>query len=151
MASSLDSKKLSTENYQRSVDCDPDATTAFYATLPGGVWFDMRDFGALMVQFFRTVGTSDLQTFAIFAATDSAGTNPTEIKVRTVDPDAVGDQVFIECVAQEIAHIGATLGLKLRYVALKLQFATGTDEGVATYTFGHARYPADGLTSDYVS
>lgn len=151
MASALATKKLSTELYTRAVDVDPDATTAFYATLPSGAWFDMRDFQALLAGFFRTIGTSDLQTFAIFAATDSAGSNATEIKTGTVDPDAVGDQCWLECTAGEIAHIGRAAGLALRYVALKLQFATGTDEGVAIYTFGHSRFPAEGLTSDYIS
>lgn len=146
MASALASKKLTTEIAAKLYDVDPDATTAFNVA-----YVDMRDYNVFLAGFFRTVGTSDLQTFKIMAAEDASGTNATEIKTGTVDPDAVGDQVWLECTAQEIAHVGNELGYKLRYVTLQLQFATGTDEGVATYIFGHPRFPSEALTTDIVA
>jgi hypothetical protein len=146
MASAQASKKLSTEINVKNYDVDPDATTAFNVA-----YVDMRDYNVFMAGFFRTVGTSDLQTFKIMAAEDSDGTNAQEIKTGTVDPDALGDQVWLECTAQEIAHIGNATGYKLRYVTLRLQFQTGTDEGVATYVLGHPRFPSEGLTADAVA
>lgn len=146
MASALASKKLSTELAVRLYDFDPDSADAVYVD-----WVDMRDFEVFMAGFFRTIGTGNVDTFAIFAATDTSGTNATEVKVATVDPDALNDQVWLECTAAEIAHLAAAAGVSLRYVSLKLEFQTNTDEGVATYVRGHSKFPRADLTADIVA
>lgn len=123
-------------------DLDPDATTA---TDVG--WVDMRDWGAVIMSFFRTVGTSDV-TYKILAnsASDGSGSD-VEIKVGTADPDAVGDYCFLECTSEELLSAGSGL----RYVTLNVTFATGTDEGVVTYIRSMPRHAQASLTSDSIA
>jgi len=127
-----------------SYDFDPDATTA---TTIG--WVAMQDFKAILVQFFRTVGTS-VVTLAINAATDSSGTGTTEVVAKTFtagQPDAVGDYVFLECGKDDImaALANAT------HVSAVVSVATGTDEGVVSYIRGECLRCEDGLSSDSIA
>lgn len=143
MPSSQDNQKIRSRMKVTQYDFDPDGTDAVDVA-----WVDMRDFGRFLASFFRTVGTSDLDTFRIIAnsASDGSGTDVV-VRSKTVDPDAVGDYVFIECTAQELA----ALGDDLRYVSLQVEFATGTDEGVVTYIRSDPRFAYDELTADAVA
>lgn len=146
MASALASKKLSTELAVTHYDFDPDNADANYVA-----WVDLRDFGTFMASFFHSVGTGNVDTFKIYASESSTGAGtPVEVKAATVDPDAVGDYVFLECTAAEIAHLD-TNNVGLRYVSLQVELATSTDEGVVTYIRGNPRFPREGLTSDVVA
>lgn len=147
MASGLTANKLMSEIKITQYDFDPDSTES---TAVG--WVDMRDFSKLLVGFFRTVGTSNI-TLLIKAATSAAGANAQTIVTKTISaqPNAVGDYVFLECLAEQIAQVAATSGYALRYVSAYVSFATNTDEGVVTYVQGGPRFAYDGLTADYVS
>jgi len=143
----MDANKLMSEIKITQYDFDPNTTDS---TAVG--WVDMRDFSKFLVAFFRTVGTSNI-TLLIRAATNNAGANVQTILTKTIaaQPDAVGDYVFEECLAEQIAQVAATSGYALRYVSAYISFATNTDEGVVTYVQGGARFKYDGLTADYVS
>lgn len=147
MASGLTANKLMSEIKITQYDFDPDSTAS---TAIG--WVDMRDFSKLLVGFFRTIGTSDI-TLLIKGATSSAGANAQTIVTKTISaqPNAVGDYVFLECLAEQIAQVASTSGYALRYVSAYVSFATNTDEGVVTYVQGGPRFAYDGLTADYVS
>ncbi|HOC94289.1 MAG TPA: hypothetical protein PKH33_18205 [bacterium] len=147
MASGLNANKLMSEIKITQYDFDPDSTES---TAVG--WVDMRDFSKFLVGFFRTVGTSNI-TLLIKAATSAAGANAQTIVTKTISaqPNAVGDYVFLECLAEQIAQVAATSGYALRYVSAYISFATNTDEGVVTYVQGGPRFAYDGLTADYVS
>ena len=144
---SLTAKKLASEIKVTQYDFDPNSTSA---TAVG--WVAMKDFGKLMVSFFRTIGTSTV-TLAIKAATDSSGTNATTVVSKTISdqPDAVGDYIFLECIASQIAQIGTDNSLALTHASAYVSFATATDEGVVTYIQGSPSFAYDGLTADYVS
>lgn len=149
MAVSTDAQKIRSRVKVTSYDFDPDATTATDVA-----WVDMRDFAVLLIQFFRTVGTSAL-TFKILANTQADGSGQ-DVEVKTVtlaaQPDAVGDYVFAEVTAQEIAQAAADAGVAgARYVSASLAFATATDEGVVTYIRSEPRFAHDGLTADSVA
>lgn len=139
--------KLMSEVQIKQYDFDPDATTATAIA-----WVDMRDFSQLLVSFFRTVGVSNL-TFLIQASASDTGSSPETILTKTfsAQPNAVGDYVFAEVTAEQIAGVAATSGKALRYVSAVLTLATGTDEGVVTYFKAGARFKYDGLSADYVS
>lgn len=147
MASALTASKLTSEIAQTMYDFDPNATASTAVE-----WVDMKDFSKFMVGFFRTVGVSDI-TLLIRAATNNAGANVQTIVTKTVSsqPDAVGDYVFSECLAEQIAAVASTSGYALRYVSAYISFATGTDEGVVVYTRSGARFAYSELTADYVS
>lgn len=146
MGSALASKKLSCELCVTHYDFDPDGTDPVYVA-----WVDMRDFGTFMASLFHSVGTGNIDTFKIYASESPTGAGtPVLVKSATVDPDAVGDYVFLECTAAEIAHLD-TANVGLRYVALAVELASGTDECVITYIRGNPRFPREGLTSDVVA
>lgn len=112
-------------------DFDPDVDTAVDVA-----WVDMRDFDKILATFFRTVGTSALDTFKILGNAESDGSGADVIiKTHAVanEPNALGDYIYLECTAEEIAQEGADAGEDVRYVTISAEFATSTDEGVVTY------------------
>jgi len=144
---SLTAEKLTSELKVTQYDFDPDGTSATAVE-----WVDMKDYGKILVSFFRTVGTSNL-TFLVQASASSAGTSAETVLTKTISsqPDAVGDYVFAEVLAEQIAAKAASTGKALRYVSAVLTFGTGTDEGVVTYIRGGSRFKYTSLTADYVS
>lgn len=148
MAVATDFQQLRSSLAVTHYDFDPDATSA---TDVG--WVDMRDFDAILISFFRTVGTSSL-TLNILGNTeaDGSGTDAT-IKAVTISaqPDAVGDYVFAEVTAQEIAQAATDAGLDgLRGVSASAAVATAGDEGVFTYVRSGKRKHKD-LSVDSVA
>lgn len=145
MASSQENQKIKSRQKVTHYDFDPDATTA---TDVG--WVDMRDYGRVLMSLFHSVGTGNVSSFKILANSqpDGSGTD-VEVKAHdlTTQPDAVGDYVFLECTAQELA----ALGTDLRYVSANIALATATDECVVTYIQSDPRVAADGLTADSIA
>lgn len=142
MASSVASNKVNSVLAQKAYDFDPDATT-----LTDIAWVDLNGFHAFMASFFRTIGTSNV-VFKISASASLSGTSPQVVKQHAVgsQPDAVGDQLYLECTAEEIKALGETL----RYVSAQVSVATNTDEGVVVYTrLADRQY--NGLTADIVA
>jgi len=66
-------------------------------------------------------------------------------------PNALNDQIWLECTAEEIAALGDAAGVDLRYVSADVEFQTSTDEGVVYYERSGARFPQSGLTADIVA
>lgn len=144
MASTVATEKLTANVAVTHYDFDPNATTATDIA-----WVDMQNFGHFMCSFFRTIGTANV-TFAILANTASDGSG-TEVTVKShavgSQPDAVGDYLFLECTAAEIAALGSNL----RYVSASVSVATNTDEGVVTYIRGLPRNAHADLSVDTVA
>jgi len=148
MASSLTANKLTSEFAQRTYDFDLDATTVTAVE-----WVDMKDFSKFLVGVMRTVGTSAM-TLIIQGATSSAGANAQTIVTKTFtagQPNAVGDNVFLECLAEQVAAVSTSSGYALRYVSAAISVATASDEVAVTYTRSSPRFAYDGLTADYIS
>lgn len=145
MATGIGTDKLQSNLAVTHYDFDPGGTDPVDVT-----WVDMRGFEGILVSFFRTIGTGDVDSFKILAnsASDGSGTD-VEIKAHAVasQPDAVGDYIFLEASAEEIGAAGADL----RYVTASVEFAAGTDEGVVTYVRSAGRFAHDGLTADNIA
>ena len=146
MASSVTTDYLSSLLKVTMYDFDPDETTHTDVN-----WSDMRDFGAVLMMLFRSVGTGEVAAFSILANSKSDGSG-TEVTVKTAaltsNPDAVGDYTFLEALASEIVNLNAT---DLRYVSGNASLATGTDECVFTYVFGLPRFAYGGLTAESIA
>lgn len=111
-------------------------------------WQDMRDYDHFAVAAMTAllVGTG-MTELSIYAAEDSSGTNATEIKTSgAIAADAVGDWAFLECSAEEIAHVGEAAGYNLRYVAAYVDCNNNDDEVAAVYVRTKANRAADALT-----
>lgn len=148
MASPQASQKLGSSILIKAYDFDPGGTAATDIS-----WQDMRDFGTFGVVFTRTIGTGNT-TFAIIAnaSSDGSGSDVT-IKTHAVgsEPDAVGDMLWLECTAEELAQEGEDNSVALRYVSASISVATGTDEGTVHYIFGAPRWSYKDLTTDIVA
>lgn len=134
MASAVSTEKLGSSLKCYSHDHDPGATSATLAGPDGGTtirYEDLRDievFGVLAKP--NIVGGSGLTKLEIVASATTAFSSVTVVKDSgTVAGDAVQDNVFLECTAEEVAHLGGTL----RYVAARLTMATNTDEATVTH------------------
>lgn len=128
-----------------------DATGTLYP-----YWIDMRDCDALLIQLMIAVRTGAITAFEIVASDAADGsTNKTSIKAHALGsaPDAAGDNVFLECTAEEVKYLGEAAGVKLRYVSAKVTCSNAADVTVVNYLVpDHCnRFPADQLTVDAVS
>jgi hypothetical protein len=145
MASAVTTDYLSSILKITMYDFDPDETAATDVS-----WQDMRDAHAFMCMVMRSVGTGSLSSFAILANADSAG-GSTDATVKSHSlgsaPDAVGDYVFLECLASELPPLGTSL----RYVSGAISLVTATDECVVAYVFGNERWGFGGLTADHIA
>lgn len=145
MASGVTTDYLSSTLKVASYDFDPDETAPTDVS-----WQDMRDFGALLVQLFRSIGTGTISSFTILAnpLSDGSGTD-SEVKAHAIGsaPDAVGDFINLECLASELPPLGSNL----RYVSGAISLLTATDECVVVYVFGLPRFAYGSLTADTIA
>lgn len=150
MASPQSSEHVFSRQALKMYDHDPDATTAVDVA-----WVDLQNFHRFAIGVFHSVGTGSFTAVKILAnnASDGSGTDIV-IKSHALgsQPDAVGDQVFLECTAEEIAQEAADAGLTgVRYVTANVQLGTGTDECVVLYVRSEPRFNYDGLTADVIA
>src|SRR6185503_9629672 len=99
MASPQASNHFFSNNHVQMYDFD-------YAADPVDVaWVDMQNYRRFVVGLFRSVGTATVDGFRILAntAADGSGTDIV-VKVHALGtaPDAVGDQIYLECTAEEV-------------------------------------------------
>lgn len=142
-------QKARTQAKRALYDFDPDSTNATDVA-----WVDMRDYGGILIGFFRTVGVSDL-TFTVLAnaASDGSGTDVT-VATKTltgVQPNAVGDYTWLEVTAEQIRAACEAAGVDGRYISCNLTFGTNTDEGVVYYERYEPRFAYADLTADAIA
>ena len=144
MASAVTTERATSAIAVTQYDYDPGATT-----LSDVAWVDMQGYDWFAVVFFRTIGTSTL-VLNIIANEESNGSG-TDVNIKTHafgggQPDAVGDYIFLSCVAEEIRSVDSDA----RYVSANLSVATNTDEAVITYIRGGGRQYT-GLSSENIA
>jgi hypothetical protein len=136
-------------NAVKLYDFDPDGVNPVDVA-----WVPFKDFFGFLVGFFRTIGVGAVDGFKILANTaeDGSGTDVV-VKAHALasQPDAVGDQVWLEVTAEEVRQACTDAGVVPAAVSASVEFATGTDEGVVTYIRWGPRFAKDGLTADVVA
>ncbi len=70
---------------------------------------------------------------------------------RDSHTDAVGDQVFLECSAEQLADASTTASGLLRYVSVSITPGDNGEEAIILYIRTNARYPKTSLTADIVA
>jgi hypothetical protein len=120
-----------------------------------GASVDMQAWKCFMASYLKSTGTGLLSTFQLIAG-DTANFSGNNVTIFTdawpvVQPAAAGNQVFLECTAQQIAQLAATSGFALRYVGVQYQQATSGDTGVVTFLATEPTFAYPGLTSDATS
>lgn len=154
MASAVDTEKIGSGMFIRSYDHDPGATTAVITSPDGGTTIrtlDMSDYGNFAVIAMLSVKVGNgITKLEIIADGDGTFDGADVVVIKdsgTVAADAVGDCVFLECAASELAPLGSTL----RYVAARITCHNAGDEAVVTYIGASPRVSQTGLTADYIS
>jgi hypothetical protein len=147
MVSTFNGQKLRSKAARRLYDFDPGATT-----LTDIGWVSAVGLLEFLCGFFRTIGTGAVE-FKILGntAADGSGTD-VELKAHAVaaEPDAVGDQIWLEISAAEIAEQAAAAGVDIVAISAAVSVATATDEGVVLYE-RHLDYQQEDLTADIVA
>lgn len=157
MASALSSEKIGSALFLASYDHDPGATTAVITSADGGTTKKSLDlslfdgFGVLAKP--NIVGGGGLTKLEIIAADDSAlTTNVVVVKDSgTIAADALADNAWLECTAEEVAQLSSAGGYASRYVGARLTMATNTDEATVTYVGFRPRFPRSGLTATVIT
>jgi len=143
MASAVTTERALANAKRTMYDFDPGATS-----LTDIAWVDMKGYDYFLVGFFRTVGTS-VVVLNIIANEVSNGSG-TDVTIKThamgSAPDAVGDYIWLECLAEEIRALDSDA----RYVSANISVATGTDEAVVYYELSGGR-AFTGLTAESVA
>jgi hypothetical protein len=133
MATTVSTEKIGSSIYIKSHDHDPGLTTAILVSPDGGTtirYLDMKDYTNFSANFAPSVGTGGITLAEIVASSIDTFASVTQIKTSgAVAADAVQDNVFLECSAEEIVHTAAGL----RYVAGRVTMPTSTDEAKVTY------------------
>jgi len=152
MASAISTETIGSRVFMQSYDHDPGATTAVLCSPDGGTtirYADMKDYYNFAVQARPTiVGGNGVTLLEIVASADTAFSSVTQVKTSgAIQADSLNDTVFLECTAEEVAQLGATL----RYVAARLTNATNTDEVNVTYLSTRPLRPRTGLTATAIT
>jgi hypothetical protein len=151
MASSVATDRLSCRRKMLLYKHMPDDAATEQSVKSGTAtltWQALRDFSSFQVAAMTSLlaGTG-LTELSIYAATDAAGSNATEIKTSgAVAADAVGDWVQQECTAGEINQIGRAAGRAFTHVAGYIDCNNNDDECFVVYILDEPRFPQDNLT-----
>ena len=143
MAATYTAEVLRSRATRKMHDFDPDATAVTAVE-----WRAISGFGRFLAGFMRTIGTSAV-TFDIAVATDSAGTGATQVVAHAVGsaPDAVEDQLYLECDVEQMREVLSTA----THWSPRVSFATATDEGAVLTEESDPQNPRTGLTADIVA
>ncbi len=153
MASALSVEYLGSRLKMTAYDHDPGATSATLCSPDGGTtirYYDMKEYRKFAVLAKPTiVGGNGITKVEIVASATTAFSSVTVIKDSgAIQADALDDFVFLECSAEEIAHLATSVDL--RYVAARLTNATGTDEVSVVY-IGEPIREYSGLTATTIA
>lgn len=118
-------------------------------------WVDMRDYEGIVISVFCSAltGTGPV-AFKILGNSSSTGSG-TDAVIKThalgTAADAVGDYIFLECTAEEIAAASTSTTGQLRYVSANVAMNNAADEAVVTYIRYGARFATEDLTADTIA
>lgn len=153
MASSVATDKLACNLLVEVFDHDPGSTAAKVTSGDGGTnehWVDMRDhtnFAAIVVAAALTGNGPTLLEIVAAPTADETDSDLQVIKTSgTIAADALGDWAFLECSAEEIAHIGEAAGVDLRYAAARITCQNAADEAIVIHLATPKR-PHDAVTA----
>ena len=151
MASEVATDKIACKALFEMWDHDPNSTAAKVVTPDASTterWVDMKSYHNFAVGAMSSTLTGNGITLLEIVAADTALQSDTSLTViktsGTVACDAVGDWAFLECNAEEIAHLASTYDL--RYITARITLANAADEAVVVF-YAEAKNPHDAVTA----
>ena len=156
MASAVTVNRQTSRMSLKLYDHDPGGTGAVVVSGDGGTtknWLDLRDYGGFLVLAMTSVSASSSgpTLVEILAAEDSAGTNAQVVVTSgTVASTHVGDNVVVECSAEQVREVAVATGYNLRYVTGRVTCSNAGDECVVLMGRFDPRFGASGLTGNSI-
>lgn len=153
MVATYAAEHLTARSERRMVDYDIDgALNLVDLGLPQGAGnkcLPIAVFRRFIAGLFRSVVSGSVSAFQIVAATDAAGTGATIVVAHALGsaPDAVNDQIFLECDVEQVREVLPTA----THVGVRVQLAQAADECVVLFERADPFYPHAGLTADYIA
>ncbi len=147
---------INTEHFARNLlmqmwDHDPGSTDAKVTSPDGGTterWVDLRDYDHFACGVMATFRAGDGVALVEIVASDSPDETDASVTVvktsGAVVADALGDWIFLECSAAEVAALATSYDL--RYVAARITMAHEGDEAAVVY-LADARRPSAAITN----
>ncbi len=157
MASAVTVKKIFPRMALKLFDHDPGTTAATIVSGDGGTTKNYLAMGQYenfaIVAMNSVVGSASGPTLVeIVAATDSSGTNITAIVASaTVASVTVGDNVTVECSAEQINEVGKAASLNFTHVTGRITCSNSGDECVVLMGRFNPKYPQDALTLNNIT
>jgi len=141
--------KILTESKMTSYFHEPAGTTA-----EDVAYVSQRDFDGLAVGYLRCVTAGSLTALSIIVSDDASGTTTAVVKSHALgsNPDAVGDQIYLEASNEEIlaaAEAAGISGVEL-YVSAQVTEAVATQDSAIIYC-QPGLFKKDALTVDVVA
>ncbi len=118
-------------------------------------WKAMRDYtGIAVMATWAYSGGTGIILFDLYLASDSSGSDVVLAKgMGTANASAaclantIGDSVYLEISAEDIAQLGAVAGVKYTHVSAWLDCQHNDDEVAVTYVRFGAKHRESGLTA----
>lgn len=152
MPATYNTNHLAARSERRMVDYDIDAALNIVdlgqPQGAGNKCLPIALFRRFMAGLFRSVGTGSVTKFQLIAATAADGTGAAIIVEHAIGsaPDAVGDQIYLECDVEQVREVlpAAT------HIGVRVQLVTATDEAVVLFERADPFYQAGGATADFI-
>lgn len=157
MATAVTTNKIASVMALKLFDHDPGASSAVVVSGDGGTtknYLAMRDYEGFCVLAMNSVSTSSSgpTLVEILGATDSSGTNATVIVTSgTVASVTVGDNIFVECTAEQINEVGKAAGYNFTHVTGRITCSNSGDECVVLMGRFRSKFPQSGLTANNIT
>ena len=142
----------------KNYDHDPGSTAAVVVSGDGGTtknYLALAPYTNFVLDVMTSVSTSSSgpSTVSIVAATDSSGTNKTIIVTTTPSTASthVGDNIVLECTAQQVNEVGKAAGYNFTHVAGRLTCNNSGDEAAVCYIRAKPKYPQSALTATTIA
>ena len=157
MATGVTSNKIFSNHAIKLFDHDPGASSAVVVSGDGGTtknYLSCFGYENFSVDAMNSVSTSSSgpTLVEIIAATDSSGTNATAIITSgTVASVTVGDNIHVECTAEQINEVGKAASLNFTHFTGRITCSNSGDECVVLLGRWNSKAPASGLTANNIT
>lgn len=158
MATAVTSQRIASQMALKLFDHDPGGTTAIVVSGDGGTTKNYvpiagYELFGLLVMNSVSASSSGPTTVAIQAAEDSTGTNATVILSTTPGTPSthVGDNIWLEITAAQIAEVGKPLGYNFTHVTGLITCSNAGDECVVGQFRLNPKFPKADLTVNNIT
>lgn len=157
MATAVTSSKIFANAALKLYDHDPGSTAAKEVSGDGGTtknYLAMAGYENFVLEVMNSLSASSSgpTLVEIVAATDSAGTDITAILTSgTVASVTVGDNIALECTAEQIKEVGVAAGKNFTHVTGRITCSNSGDECVVLMGRFNPKFATSALTLNNIT